>query len=510
MKNSFNEFGNIADKYVLAADIPAVKKKSGIKRFLGVAACLVLLAGATFGVHRFLIPHTPHGVNGGPGTLPPDSDVSTTAAAAQSGSADFLSSAVAYPALQAFPTYPSETAFIREDGSLDYDAFETARKAWENAQVARKHTAASYTEGLSAFTEKSVKEFVLKNAEKNTVYSPLNIYLALAMSAELTNGNTRAQLLELLGAENIESLRQNAQNLFNKTYCNDGMYICLPANSIWLNESVRCNETTLHTLADIYKAYSFTGKPGSDEYNAALQNWLNFATGDLLKDSVRNIEMAPETLLTLVSTLYLSAKWQTEFGENNETRAFHAPSGDRELEFMLREEQTDYYYADDFAAKQVQIENGGYLWFILPDEDKTVSDVLSGDTFYRFIKDPFSWEQKTWCYVKMKVPKFDISSDTDLKEGLRALGVTDLFDGSRSDFTPTAPTASGIFLKKVQHCARVAIDEKGITAGALTVMQYCGSAMPSNEVDFIVDRPFVFAVTDSDGSVLFIGTVNEP
>lgn len=508
MKNSFTAFGDIADKYITAADMP-VKKKSGKKRFLAAAACIVVLAGAAFGVYRFIIPH---GVNGGPGTLPTDGGVSETPtnAAAPEAEADFLSCNIASPEYPEFAEYPCEDDFIGEGGVFDSNGFDMVFDRWRNAQTKRNNTPDSYREGLSAFTEKSVREFVLKNAEKNTVYSPLNVYLALAMSAELTDGNTRAQLLDLLGAQDIETLRQDAQNLFSKTYCDDGMYICLPANSIWLNESVKFNETTMRTLADVYKAYSFTGNPGSEKYNEALKNWLNFATGDLLKDSVQNIEMSPETLLTLVSTLYLSAKWQTEFGTDNEIRTFHAPSGDRELEFMLKNEQTDYYYADDFAAKQIQIENGGYLWFILPDEDKTVSDVLSGDDFYRFIGDPFSWAQKTWCYVNMKVPKFDVSSDADLKEGLQALGVTDLFDGEVSDFTPTAPAASGVFLNKVQHCARVAIDEKGITAGALTVMQYCGAAMPTDEVDFIVDRPFVFAVTGSDGSVLFTGTVNEP
>ena len=43
-------------------------------------------------------------------------------------------------------------------------------------------------------------------------------------------------------------------------------------------------------------------------------------------------------------------------------------------------------------------------------------------------------------------------------------------------------------------------------------MVFAGAAMPpSEEVDFPLDRPFVFLITNSDGSLpLFAGIVNNP
>ena len=61
------------------------------------------------------------------------------------------------------------------------------------------------------------------------------------------------------------------------------------------------------------------------------------------------------------------------------------------------------------------------------------------------------------------------------------------------------------------HAARVAIDEEGVTAAAYTVMMEAGAAMPPDEeIDFTLDRPFVFAITSQDGLPLFIGIVNTP
>ena len=68
-----------------------------------------------------------------------------------------------------------------------------------------------------------------------------------------------------------------------------------------------------------------------------------------------------------------------------------------------------------------------------------------------------------------------------------------------------------IFVSQVEHAARVKIDEEGCEAAAYTVMIACGSAMPPREeVEFTVDRPFLFVITGRDGLPLFIGVVNQP
>ena len=99
----------------------------------------------------------------------------------------------------------------------------------------------------------------------------------------------------------------------------------------------------------------------------------------------------------------------------------------------------------------------------------------------------------------------------DLRSGLNALGITDIFDPEISDFTPTTTDTDEIFLSKAQHDARVMIDEEGCTAVAYTVMRGAGAGMPpEEEVDFVLDRPFLFAITNRDGLPLFMGVVNQP
>ena len=54
-----------------------------------------------------------------------------------------------------------------------------------------------------------------------------------------------------------------------------------------------------------------------------------------------------------------------------------------------------------------------------------------------------------------------------------------------------------ICYSQVKHDARVTIDEKGCTATAYTVMMMAGAGRPpEEEVNFVLDKPFLFAITN--------------
>ena len=119
------------------------------------------------------------------------------------------------------------------------------------------------------------------------------------------------------------------------------------------------------------------------------------------------------------------------------------------------------------------------------------------------------WENYKSLVVHYSVPKFDVSSVVGLREGLNALGVTDIFDAVTADFSPLAENSEELYVSAARHAARVVIDEQGCTAAAFTEMAVNGAAMPPDEeMDFIVDRPFLFVVTGDTGGILFAGTVN--
>ncbi len=66
-------------------------------------------------------------------------------------------------------------------------------------------------------------------------------------------------------------------------------------------------------------------------------------------------------------------------------------------------------------------------------------------------------------------------------------------------------------ISKIQHDVRVMIDEEGVSAAAYTAMGMDGAGKPpEQEMEFVLDRPFLFAVTSADALPLFVGVVHTP
>ncbi|MDE6580391.1 MAG: hypothetical protein K2K41_07650 [Ruminiclostridium sp.] len=397
--------------------------------------------------------------------------------------------------------YPKATKYPGELG-INYEQWAEERRArWDSGEL--------ISNSVSDFYKKTAEEFLSGN--ENRAYSPVNIYMALAMLGETTDGESRQQILELLGAGNINELREDAKNMWLANYCNDGAVTSILANSVWLNEDVNIRQQTVDVLAENYYASSYSGDVASRKMTNAVREWLDRQTNGFLSNAVKNVELNPETVMALYSTVYFRAKWDKQFSKSkNDTKTFHTPKVDIQTEFMNNTNNWGLFYAgEDFGAIYLDFKEGGKMWFILPDEDKTIDDVLRSGEYVEMISDPREWESKKNLKIHYSVPKFDISSQIGLAEGLKDLGVTDVFNIKKADFSPL--TDSDVFISEANHAARVVIDEEGCTAAAFTELIASGSALPpEDEMDFIVDRPFIFAVMSDTDQPLFIGTVNDP
>ena len=239
---------------------------------------------------------------------------------------------------------------------------------------------------------------------------------------------------------------------------------------------------------------------------------MNEQTGGLLKEQASGVTLDPETIMALATTIYFRAKWVNEFLKSETQEAeFHAPGGDITCEFMHQSDTRNYYYSDQFSAVTQPLTESGNMWFLLPDEGVTPEALLQDDKAMDFILSDGNRGESKFIVVNLAMPKFDVAAETDLIPSLQALGVADILDPKLSDFSPMTADTEEIFLSQAKHAARVAVDEEGVTAAAFTVMAAAGAAMPpEEEIDFVLDRPFLFAITGLDGLPLFVGVVNQP
>lgn len=365
---------------------------------------------------------------------------------------------------------------------------------------------------LQPFFVRSTQTFLTGERGENRVYSPLNVYMALSMLAQVTRGESQEQILSLLGSGSMDALRWQAGDMWEKNYRDDKEQTLVMANSLWLDDGLTFRREALETLAREFHASCYQGEMGSAQFNKALQSWLEKETGGLLKKQAASLELSSETVLALASTVCFKARWEEEFSKGAaETRTFHAPGGDVEANFMYQQESQEYYWGEKFSAVCQPFDHLGAMWLLLPDEGVAPEDLLLDQEAAGFLfaagKD--SWEQQKVLSVRKYVPKFDVASRFDLEEGLKELGVTGVFDPAKADFSPLTDEAAAI--TQADHAVRVAIDEEGCTAAAYTVMIASGvPPLPDGEADFILDRPFLFCITGREGLPLFVGIVNHP
>lgn len=426
---------------------------------------------------------------------------------------DYQVATPVYPLMAQMPNWDDY------DSDEKWDAYDLAWDAWKEGKKAQYDQPAGYADGTDPFFAQTLQALLGDVGDGNAVCSPVNIYMALAMLAQTTEGQSRQEIMDALGCTDMTALQTQAGHIWNAHYCNDNATFLTLANSLWLDGGLTYNEETAQALADSFYASVFRGDLGSDEMNQALRAWINDQTGGLLQEQAEGLSMDDQTVLALASTIYYRCKWSSEFWDRaNTEEPFHSPSGDRTVTFMHASLGHSYYWGDKFGAVSYSLDDGSKMWLILPDEGFAPDALLSDPQVLQLLQGSAYENKKDGMIIHLSLPKFDICSDLDLQESLQAMGVRSVFT-NQADFSAILPEQTGVpgmnaCLSSAQHAARVAIDEEGITAAAYTVLMAAGAAPPPDqeiqEMDFTLDRPFLFVVESRDGLPLFAGIVNEP
>ena len=415
------------------------------------------------------------------------------------------------PDLPSTPDLPDAMAFYDDaTGKWDDDAMKEADTAYSAYMTGVRTAADAYdSSDLSAFY-RSALPLLLPEGEDNALCSPLNIYLALAMLAEITDGTSRSQILSAVGAETMDSLAAQVGNIWSANYRNGDTAKSLLASSVWLKDGLSFRQTALDRLADLHRASAYSGEPGSDAMDQALRRWMNDATGNLLTDQIDRITLPKDLVAALVTALYYKAPWMEGFSREVSYQGdFTASSGETVTASYLFESRVGSIYdGEGFTAASKTLLDESTMWFLLPDEGVSTSSLLSSGS----VTDLLYGSVPSGQYlVRLSVPEFDVTAHLDLMPVLAALGITDVADASRSDFSPLIDDPDRIALTSAVHGARLKLDEDGVEAAAYTMMVAAAGAIETQgEYDFVLDRPFVFALTSQAGDLLFAGTVGNP
>jgi serine protease inhibitor len=139
---------------------------------------------------------------------------------------------------------------------------------------------------------------------------------------------------------------------------------------------------------------------------------------------------------------------------------------------------------------------------LLPKDGVTVEEVLNSLKSADWEKTMMSMRDYE---VDVQLPKFTAEYSIDMPPVLKALGMKDMFDQDKADFSRISDmkTFLGIFRQK----CTIDVNEKGTEATTVTVSSGGETANVVPNAEFHANRPFIYIITENtSGGIYFIGT----
>ena len=385
-----------------------------------------------------------------------------------------------------------------------------------------------FLDKLDAFASKLTYEvYADSDKQTNVCISPVSVYMALALATECANGETRDEILNAVGVtyDEVKNFTKVLYAFSNREYyytnmMNDKKILAFEelANSIWVDREITLKEEGISNLASNYNCDLFSVSFKTGEGEKVINAYIKDKTHGIIDGDV---ELSPQTLITLINTFYLKEVWNADGDELNftdKTYDFKNADGSVTNTKLLRGYyfEGNIYEGEGYTSFYTSTEHGFDIKFIVPTDGHTLEDVFTSENIYNINNlgdyGYIDEENKLLHHTRVFFPEYKASFDGDLAKILKNdFGINDLFDFERCDFSSV--TDEQLACDGVIHKCSIDVNDKGIEGAAVTVMPMCGAAGPLDGYekvyhDYIVDRAFGFIITDSYGSVLFSGVVN--
>lgn len=361
----------------------------------------------------------------------------------------------------------------------------------------------NFVNANTQFAANLFEKFSEEDAEKNVFFSPLSISMALSMvyqGADTTTKEAMAKALNYTGLTDEEINQSYREHLsyFKKLYPQVELNI---ANSIWIRENFRVEESFLDKNKEVFDAQSYFLDFSKSEACDIMNKWISDATKGKINNMIKP-PIDPDTIMYLMNALYFKGNWMKEFDETNTKNSlFTNIKGEKKLVPMMNKTYK-YKYAQTSEYRAVELPYGAgniSMYCILPEEGNVNDFIAEFDSNkWNTIKGSLSVGPS----VKLSIPKFKIEYEPhDIPGKLKELGRGEAFY-SGADFSGIS---DDVWIIDVKHKAVIEVNEKGTEAAAVTVIGVPTSALPNS---FIADRPFMFVIADNaTGTILFMGKV---
>ncbi|WP_353651069.1 serpin family protein [Nakamurella sp. A5-74] len=351
----------------------------------------------------------------------------------------------------------------------------------------------------------------------NTAISPYSLFTVLAMARAGAKGATARQIDAALHSAGVEAqgavisavdagvaaaiaaAEKSAQE-------GDDPIVINTANQTWVQNGYPVHQEYLDALAVQFGveavAADFAGDP--EGMRTALNAWVAQRTNDLIPELFPPGSIDPSTVVVLVNALYLKAAWPQPLSRVGKI-SFVTDAGARiQPEMMRSASPVRGASGDGWTAATIPYRGGGAAMTVLVPDAGRFDAVLTAldSTLMR-------QAAATRTSVQLTMPLLDLKTIAPAKEIAISLGIEDIFGSA--DLSGIAGSPGDLVASEFLHQAVVKVDEKGTEAAAAAGMAILESSAPMPQLELVVDRPFLFWISESTtGAPLFLGVVTDP
>jgi serine protease inhibitor len=241
-----------------------------------------------------------------------------------------------------------------------------------------------------------------------------------------------------------------------------------------------------------------------------INAWVAKNTANKIPQIVDSI--SPEDVLYLINAIYFKGSWTNKFDPNAtiEQPFYLNDQQEKDVAMMSQTGDYRYYHHEQFQAICLPYGEQGKLgmYIFLPSQSSSLEQFnqsLNSDNWQEWLSQMRSQKGK------VTLPKFKLEFETELKEALTSLGMKQIFDPFKADFS--AMTDHRVAVDTVKHKAVIEVNEEGTeAAGVTSIPIVLAIAMREDPpFDLNINRPFFLAIRDDvSETILFMGNVNQP
>ena len=350
---------------------------------------------------------------------------------------------------------------------------------------------------------------------ENLFYSPYSISTALAMTYTGARNKTEDQM------GTVMHFPKNSNTFYDKystllrdinVMNDDSTMNIYTANSIWAQKEFKFKEDFIGILKNSYNSsvnnVDFINE--TENSRIRINKWVESQTSEKIKDLIQPGLIDYLTRMVLVNAIYFKANWEKAFDEKQTQKMdFHISTGaDVNCDFMFAENDFKFYEQEDgLMAIEIPYSKGKMSMLVILPKDNNGFDVLkkeiSLDLYNKINSGLVSKKVKLW------LPRFKTTSDFELSDVLKQMGMMEAFS-DKADFSGMTGNKD-LKISKVIHKAFVEVNEAGTEAAAATAVVMRVKSMPVKQPEFKADHPFLFIIKENtNNSILFAGNIYDP